>query len=116
MLQLSSCLFGTVTLHAYWVRHANIHFLTLCQTMLSLLHYGGMHKVRFLDMGFAMSFFGIGTLQLIHERSWLLSFALAVPVLYGIERRCENEHTKTLLHVALHIVACVGLHIYLYQG
>jgi hypothetical protein len=116
MLQLSSCLFGTVTLHAYWARSANIHFLTLGQTILSLLNYGGMHEVRHLDMAFAIGFFGQGVLQLAYERSWLLAFALAVPVLYGIERRYEGEHTKTLLHVALHIVACVGLHIYLYQG
>ena len=118
MLLYTSCFFGTVVLHAYWRSHALLHFLCLCQTMLSMLNYGDPSNpyARRMDMSFALSFFGQGTYLLVLERNWLLGFALAVAVLYVAERRSESEETKTLLHAALHVVACLGLHLYLCQG
>lgn len=118
LLLQTSCLFGTVTLHAYWKSHAALHFLTLCQTMLSMLNYGDPSNPYYhsVDMGFALSFFLQGTYELVKEQNWLLVFALAVACLYGVERMCPNEQHKTFIHAAIHVVACVGLHIYLYHG
>jgi hypothetical protein len=116
MLQLTSCLFGTVVLHAYWKRDDAVHFLALCQTILSLLYYGGMHQVHFIDKAFAIAFFVQGTLKLALERNALVFIALTVAALYGVEQRCECDCTKTWVHAALHVVACAGLHVYLYQG
>ena len=104
--------------HAYWRSHAILHSLTLCQTMFSMLNYGDPYNPYYhaMDMGFAVSFFSQRTYELIREQNWLLVFAVAVACLYSIKRTCPNEQHKTLIDAAIHVVACVDLHIYLYQG
>lgn len=117
VMLITSCLFGTVVLHAFWKRHSLIHFLTLGQTMLSLLHYGmnpPHPSIRALDMGFALSFFCQGLYQLVKEKSKLVFVVWLVGLLYAFEILIRNEKYKLFIHALLHAVACIGLHIYLY--
>jgi len=114
---VTSCFFGTVVLHAFLKRHSSIHFLSLCQTMLSLIHYGmdpPHPSIRALDMGFALSFFCQGMYRLAKEQSNLVFVAYMVGFLYAAERWTQNEKRKLFIHCLLHVVACAGLHVYLF--
>lgn len=117
IMLVTSSFLGTVVLHAFHRRHSTVHFLSLCQTMLSLLHYGMVPpspSIRALDMGFAISFFCQGMYQLAKEQSKLIFMVWLVGLLYGAERWTPNEKHKTFIHCMLHIVVCVGLHLYLF--
>ena len=117
VMLITSCLFGTVVLHAFQRQNALVHFLSLVQTMLSLLRYGMSPpntNIFLLDMLFALFFFCQGMYQLVKEKSRLVLILWLVGFLYGIELLTENEKYKIFIHALLHIVACLGLHFYLY--
>jgi hypothetical protein len=117
VMLITSCLFGTVVLHAFQRQNALVHFLSLVQTMLSLLRYGMSPpntNIFLLDMLFALFFFCQGMYQLVKEKNRLVLILWLVGVLYGIELLTENEKYKLFIHALLHIVACLGLHFYLY--
>jgi hypothetical protein len=115
-LQLTSCLFGTVVVHAYAKREALLHLLCLIQTVLSVWNHSSKNAtVRSVDMFFARVLFCYGSFQLAYTMNPFFVFSLALAVLWVAEcRLVECEETATKVHAVLHVVACVGMHGYLW--
>jgi hypothetical protein len=114
MLRVTSALFGTVVLHAYYRQCAAFHHLFLLVTLLSVVFHvmpSPPKWLRLADKATAhAAFLFILLAQDTAQAPWLLCFPMMVLMLwYG--QTLQNAH---VLHVALHVVSIVGLHCYLH--
>ena len=116
MLRFTSCLFGTVVVHAYYRRLEVYHHLFLLVTILSILyHCTHQRHVARLDKGVAHACFVFilrDTYTACEKGAlWLLLFPLSVLVCWFGQSFAPSASDK--LHAALHILTVAGLHCYL---
>ena len=122
MLHLSSCLFSTVVLHAYYLRCQDYHHLFLGLTVTSLLfHTIGGERIRIADKAlahlcFVRNLFDMRTAIMARGRhGWLLLFPIGVASLwFGQGLFSPQSETRNRMHLALHILSVVGLHVHLH--
>ena len=106
MLRFTACLFATVVLHAYAIRHVVYHHLFLAVTVLSILfHCTRLEWVGRLDWLVAHLAFAIVTSDILSSPQWATAavWPLMVALCWGLE--CP--------HALLHLVAVLGLHCWL---
>ena len=116
MLSHTSCLFATVSLHAFYTRNSEYHHLFLLVTLLSILFHTTQHPtVRQLDTAVAHIAFAFMLLETysaaMAQQTWLLLFPLAVAALWLLQRPFPAQQNQ--LHACLHCVSVVGLHAFL---
>jgi hypothetical protein len=114
MLEYTSCLFATVVMHAYERDVHMYQYIFSVITVLSVLNYTTRNPlVRIVDTvcaHLAYLFVIMETSKLVHsDNEWLLIFPAAVLVLWVLEDK------EDILHAALHVIAVIGLHAYLYN-
>lgn len=116
-LQFTSTLFSTVVLHAYAKQDANLHFLCLMVTMSSIANHSASNwYIRTIDMIFAHALCGYAAINLAIMWDPLVFLVGIVAVIWGLEKyACVPDSVSINLHAVLHIVAVVGLHLYLYH-
>jgi hypothetical protein len=115
-LQLTSCLFATLVLHAYYRRCAAYHHAFLLVTVFSLLfHTTHDRTIAVLDkwtahLAFCMTLCDVP--RAIDIAPWLVLFPIAVAALWCMEFVYTRRRDE--LHVGLHLVSVVGVHCFLY--
>jgi hypothetical protein len=118
-LQLTSCLFGSVAVHAYYLRLADYHHLFLALTVTSVLfHATHGDRIRLIDKAVAHLCYGRIALDtfVVLERGlpWLLLFPLGVAALWFGQGSTRTLDERNRMHLALHAVSILGLHAYLW--
>ena len=116
MLHLSSCLFSTIVIHAYYLQNVIYHHLFLILTVSSILfHTTHDEIIRKIDKLLAhISFLLILTdtpKVLSVDAPWLLLFPFTAACLWF--GQCFTENRRNELHLGLHLVSILGVHVYL---
>ena len=115
-LHLTSCLFATIVVHAYYLQNHIYHHTFLCLTVSSILfHTTHGETIRIIDKLLAHFSFIIILMDtpkaLAANAAWLLLFPIAATCLwYGQSLLPERKHK---LHFCLHLIAIVGVNVYL---
>lgn len=115
MLPLTSCLFATVVAHAFYARHVVYHHLFLVVLVLSLGRYLAGHPlVRLLDAVAAHTAFFAACIDtaVLRARPGAAWFLVAVAGLW-LAQRWAPPRRANALHAALHVVATLGMHVWL---
>jgi hypothetical protein len=124
-LQVTSALFGTVVLAAYYARCAVYHHLFLLVTVFSVwFHSTHDPWIAGIDKCIAHAAFitviVIDGPRIIAAEQWLLAaFPLSVGALWLWEmalvkkKRADEEDAAARIHVALHVASLLGLHAFL---
>jgi hypothetical protein len=115
-LYISSCLFSTVVVHAYY-RHVEIyHHMFLLLTMSSILFHTTHNEIiRRADKLLAHVAYILVIMDapktVATNTQWLMSFPIiAVCTWFGQSLLPEKKET---LHLCLHLVGAVGMNVYL---
>ena len=112
MLHLTSCLFATIVMHAFYAQDALYHHIYLVLTLTSLLYHTGHSAIwiRFIDVILAHT---AVVVAVIRAPSWLLEvFPMAVICLWIAQNYVSREKADQL-HVVLHLVTVVGIHVFI---
>ena len=114
MLEYTSCLFATVVMHAHQRNVFMYQYIFSVITVLSVLNYTTRNlPIRILDKTcahLAYVFILSETSKLVlSDNEWLLIFPASVLGLWVLEDK------EDILHTALHVIAVIGLHAYLYS-
>ena len=116
MLQLTSCLFSTIVVHAYYLKSTAYHHVFLAVTVLSVLfHTTQSRSIGVLDKlvaHFAYLLVLTDTrLAIQMAKPWLLGFPMWAAVFWFAQSFIPAR--KMQLHALLHLTAVVGMHVYL---
>jgi hypothetical protein len=116
LLPLTSCLFATIPLHAFYTRNSTYHHLFLLVTVLSILFHSTQHPIlRHIDTAVAHLAFLFMLWEtysaILAQQTWLLIFPLAVAALWLLQRPFPAHQNQ--LHAGLHCASVVGLHAFL---
>lgn len=135
LLSLSSCLFGTVVIHASLVQAHDLHFIFVFVTMLSILYHSNKTSIMFqenpkvfkcihvLDVCFAHIAFCYMTIRMLLYKSPLLIFSVIMLLIWRhinknelIQSTLLNEtQLKNTMywHVLFHVVGVMAVHLFL---
>jgi hypothetical protein len=116
-LQISSCLFATIVLHAYYTQIPLYHHTFLILTLSSILfHTTHCEIIRRIDKILAHFSFIIVLIDspkaLAAQAAWLLLFPSAVACLWFGQSFLPDR--KNDLHLCLHLFSIIGVHVYLF--
>lgn len=116
-LHLSSCLFATIVVHAYYRQVESYHHMFLALTVTSILFHTTHGKViRKVDKILAhLSFIMIvmdTPKTIAADSQWLLVFPFSAACLWFGQSLFESS--KEWMHFGLHLTGVVGLHVYLW--
>ena len=116
LLHLSSCLFATVVVHAYYCRAEAYHHAFLLLTVSSIMfHVTRGEAIRVVDKCLAHATFLLVLADAPKAASanalWLISYPLAVACLWGAQSVLPRSREH--LHLWLHVISVVGMHFYL---
>jgi len=112
MLHLTSCLFATIVLHAFYAQDAIYHHIYLVLTLTSLLYHTGHASIwiRYIDVIMAHTAVAVAA---IRAPNWLLEvFPITVMCLW-ISQKYVSSDEADQLHAVLHLVAVVGIHVFI---
>ena len=108
----TTCLLSTIVMHAHVLGESSYLIMFILVTAASLLCY--FTRTTVMDIVFkhvAMFFVLMDTHKLVATGSeWMIFFPLAVAILWSQ----NDHHPSTELDAALHVLAVVGVHVYLY--
>jgi len=117
LLQFSSCLFSTISIHAYYKQNHFYHHLFLLITMLSILnHQEESITIKTIDIFIAhYTYFQINisdTPIVIRKKPLMIIPTVFIPFFYW----CEFIYPfyAIEIHFILHIAMIITLHSYLY--
>jgi hypothetical protein len=118
MLHLTSCLFATIVVHAYYVKSTSYHHLFLAVTVLSVLfHTTKEPKIGLLDKLTAhFGFLVVLTdtrLAIEKHKAWLLGFPVWVTIFWFSQSLLPARSEQ--LHAMLHLTVVAGMHAYLHE-
>jgi hypothetical protein len=116
MLHLTSCLFATIVVHAYYQRATVYHHAFLLLTVSSILfHLTHGDAIRILDKALAHATFVMVLLDtpkaIAAGEPWLLCFPLSASVAWFAQSALPLMRDD--LHLCLHLIALAGMHTYL---
>ena len=122
-LQITSCLFATVVVHAYYLNLVVYHHLFLVVTVLSLLfHCTHLPFWRVADkcaahLSFLYIFVNDSPAAFKLGKAWVVLFPLCVCVLwFGQSWLSDMFSISTYwIHALLHVMAATGLHLYMHE-
>ena len=118
MLHLTSCLFATIVVHAYYLQNTAYHHLFLAVTVLSIL----FHTTKYRRLGLVdklTAHFGFlvvltdTRLAIERRKSWVLAFPLWVTIFWFLQSLFPAR--RDALHVMLHLTVVAGMHVYLHE-
>jgi hypothetical protein len=115
-LQITSCLFASVVLHAYYLECTVYHHIFLLVTVFSVWFHGTHHPwVAVADkiiahVAFTVPLFDI-PMAVRMNRTWLVAFPLGAALLW-LSETLFKEHRDSI-HLWLHLTSIVGLHCFL---
>ena len=117
MLHLSSCLFGTTVLHAYYIQNTLYHHIFLLLTISSILfHTTHCEITRIIDKLLAHFSFLLILMDtpvvLSQHVEWLLLFPFTAACFWFGQSVFPDR--KNDLHLCLHLISVIGVHVYLY--
>jgi hypothetical protein len=98
MLQLTSCLFSTIVVHAYYLKSTAYHHVFLAVTVL-VAHFA--YLLVLTDTRLAIQ----------RAKPWLLGFPMWAAVFWFAQSFIPAR--KMQLHALLHLTAVIGMHVYL---
>jgi len=117
LLQLSSCLFSTLSIHAYYARNPFYHHIFLIITMLSILNHQEYNSIiKMIDIFVAhYAYFQINISDaplVIRKKPLMVMPSIIIPLLYW----CEFVYPfyEIEIHFILHFLMVATLHSYLY--
>jgi hypothetical protein len=115
-LHLSSCLFATIVVHAYYRQAASYHHVFLALTLSSILFHTTHNEIaRRVDKFLAhVSYIMVvmDTPKAVDEDAqWLLVFPFMAACAWFGQSLLQKHKDK--LHLCLHLVSVVGMHVYL---
>jgi hypothetical protein len=121
LLQISSILFSTVTINAYYLNNPIYHHLSLSILISSIFYHGyepkERHIIKIIDLFLAKyTFFHItyyDTPKIINKNPYIIIFPSSILLLY-ISEYIWLKHAK-YIHFILHMMSILSLHIYLYN-
>lgn len=117
MLEISSCLFATIVLHGFYLKCVVYHHIFLALTVTSILFHCQHHPVvKAIDKFLAHLAFVLvllDTPKVIETKNeWLLLFPI-MSVCSWFGQSVWPEKSE-IMHLALHLIAVYGMHMYLY--
>jgi hypothetical protein len=118
LLQITSCLFATVVVHAYWLQCALYHHTFLAVTVFSVwFHSTHNTYVAFADKVLAHVAFLLVLCEtpqaVLAEKAYLIGFPALVAVIWASEFVYTDRRFE--IHVYLHLLSVVGLHCFLVE-
>ena len=122
-LQITSCLFATVVVTAYYAQCVFYHHMFLLVTVFSIWFHCTHHPwIALIDKVLAQTAFilviWIDFPRLMHAKLWLTVFPSTVLLLWIWESLLltpQQQDWKDPIHLCLHIVSILGLHCFLWQ-
>jgi hypothetical protein len=116
LLPLTSCLFATVPLHAFYTGNTAYHHLFLLVTVLSILFHTTQHPtIKHIDTAVAHLAFAFMLWEahkaVLAQQAWLVVFPIATAATWLLQRPFPAHQNP--LHACLHCVSVVGLHAFL---
>jgi hypothetical protein len=114
MLHLTSCLFATVVIHAFYAHHELYHHLFLLVTICSIARYlTDNWWLHLLDAvaAHAACLAVLLDVETPKDRPWIVVFPWAVVALW-VSEQLLPAYANTL-HAILHVNTVVGMHVYL---
>lgn len=123
-LEITSCLFASVVVNAYYMHCVLYHHLFLLVTVFSVWFHCTHHPwIAIIDKCIAqMAFVIVVWVDAAHiietQKLWLLLFPCAVLMLWIWESWLlppEHKHWKDPIHACLHLFGIIGLHCFLWQ-
>jgi hypothetical protein len=113
MLHITSCLFATIPIHAFYTRMAAYHHVFLLVTVLSILFHTTKHPaIKYVDTIAAHGAFLFMLAETRHE-PYMALFPLAVACLWFGQAYVASDTAKNALHACLHAVSIVGAHAFI---
>ena len=123
ILQLTSLLFFTVTIHAFYARNIVYYNLSLLITILSILTHGTViedkkfikkiYKIDEIVSHFTFLYvLLVDSPKVARRQPLVIIILLLILTIRNIEYRCPEHYI--LLHSLLHLVCMFSLHIHLY--
>ena len=118
LLQLSSCLFSTVSLHAYYIRIDFYHHIFLLITMLSILNHEEnrnyyIHLLDFIIAHYAYIQINISDSVTVISKNPIMIFSPIITMfLFYLESFYPFYANE--IHFILHLYMVGNLHLYLY--
>lgn len=117
-LQITSCLFSTVVLHAYFLECSSYHHMFLAVTVFSIwFHCTHNSTVAVIDKILAHLAFLMVLLEIpktLRSGKWyLIAFPFMVLCIWILE--CIYFEHRFEIHVWLHVVTLLGLHCFLIE-
>jgi hypothetical protein len=131
-LCLTSFLFFTTVVHAFYMGNAFYHHLMLCVTLLSVAfhHHRLSTEIKGTSTKPGLQLFYVKTLRVVDKAAahvayivftmeilnsideegnglWLLAFPILIAVLWFLE--CGSKY-DTALHISLHILSIIAVH------
>jgi hypothetical protein len=115
-LHLSSCLFSTIVVHAYYLRMESYHHIFLALTMSSVLfHTTHGEIIRRVDKILAhVSYIMVimDTPKAVESNTqWILVFPFLAACAWFSQSLLPDR--KDTLHFCLHLIGVTGMHVYL---
>ena len=111
-LALTSCLFATIPIHAFYAHNAVYHHVFLLVTILSILFHSTQHTIiKQLDTTVAHAAF-MFMLKETNGDLKLALFPLVVACLWLLQTWASRD-TQDALHMWLHVVSVTGVHMFL---
>ena len=112
MLHWTSCLFATVVVHAFYAQDVMYHHIFLALTTTSLLCHTGHATVWVKAIDVLLSHTAV-IVATYRAPSWVAEvFPATVACLWVAQRRVSSEEADRL-HAILHLVAVVGMHVFI---
>ena len=118
LLLVTSCLFASIPLHAFYAQKADYHHVFLIVTILSIMFHGTHDRhIRLLDMAMAhmaFIFMVFETIDVFHTRPALVFFPCTVVALWFLQSPFPKA--RNTLHACLHVTSVFGIHMFLFFG
>lgn len=115
-LQLSSCLFASIVVHAYYRQVESYHHIFLALTLSSILfhttHGEGVRRVDKFMAHISYIMVIMDTPKAVEaDAQWLLVFPFMAACSWFGQSLLPSR--KDTLHLCLHLISVVGMHVYL---
>ena len=120
LLYITSCLYSTISIHAYYVKHTYYHHLFLLVSIFSILFHTTNNKyIAIIDKliaHIAFIYVIIFDTYIIYKKSyiWLLLYPIITFNLWYLQKYLTTLELKNTFHLFLHIISIIGVHNYIY--
>lgn len=118
ILQISSCLFSTITIHAYYLKNSFYHHFSLLITILSILTHKEKSNIYIKNLDKIIAHYIYlqitisDTPTIIKKNPFMIIPTFLIPIIYWSELLYFSYDIE--IHFIMHLITIGTLHIYLY--